>query len=287
MMYPDIWRNHAKQLNMMAKAGQARTDPQVSATPGAGPSSQQPQSSHPSQPQSLNSLQQSPPSNTLAVAAAAQHHQAQLAMRNSPSLAQQQQAAMGMNVGVGNMMGGFAGIRPGMNLAPGVQAQQQFAAQQQRDAQQQLQQQQQQQQQQAAAPFGNNASQQQHQPPQLAQPQMQAGQPVQGAPQQPTPQQLVSAAAAQHAQHQLQLNRQLAEQTLENLVRYRDQFHAQRIDLEHKIRALIPQSGPNGAPVMNNVNKEIEDAVRQFRNDLYRCVTMEQTIQKHINVKQG
>jgi hypothetical protein len=47
---------------------------------------------------------------------------------------------------------------------------------------------------------------------------------------------------------------------LENLVRYRDQFCAQCIDLERKIRTLIPQSGPNGPPIMN-MNKEIEDAV--------------------------
>ena len=278
---------------MLAKAGQARTDPQLSATPGVGPSSQQPASSlPPSQSQQLNGLQQSPPPNTLAAAAAAQQHQAQLAMRNSPSLAQQQQAAMGMNIGVGNVMsslGGFPGMRPGMNMAPGVQAQQQFAVQQQQNVQQPPQQQQQQQQQQAASAFGNNASQQPHQPPQPAQPQMQAGQPAQGAAQPATQHQLATAAAAHRATQEQQLNRQLAEQPLENLMRYREQFHAQRVDLESKIRALLPQGGigPNGAPVVTNLNKEIEDAIRQFRNDLFRCMNMEQTIQKHISAKHG
>lgn len=273
---------------MMAKAGQARADPQALATPGAGPSSQQQPPSlpqHPPQSQQLNALQQPPP-NTLATAAAAQQH---LAMRNSPSLAQQQQAAMGMTVGASNMMnslGVFQGMRPGMSIAPSLQSQQHFASQQQRNPQPLPQQQP------AAGVFGGNVSQQQQQPPQSTQPQpqMQGGQPAQGtSQQQPTShQQLVTAAAAQRVAHEQQLNRQLAEQPLENLVRYRDQFHAQRIDLENKIRALLPQGGigPNGTPV-TNLNKEIEDAIRQFRNDLYRCVGMEQTIQRHINVKQG
>ena len=62
-------------------------------------------------------------------------------MRNSPSLAQQQQAAMGMNIGVGNVMSslGFPSVRPGMSIAPGIQAQQQFATQWQSNVQQQLQ----------------------------------------------------------------------------------------------------------------------------------------------------
>lgn len=55
-----------------------------------------------------------------------------------------------------------------------------------------------------------------------------AGQPTQGAPQQLTSQQFMSAAAAHWAAHELQLDCQLAEQTLENLLRYRDQFHAQQ-----------------------------------------------------------
>lgn len=90
-----------------------------------------------------------------------------------------------------------------------------------------------------------------------------------------------------------QLNKQLSAQPLENLLRYREQFHAQRVDLESKIRALLPQVGigqnglpnGNGGPDGSN-NKEIEDAIRTFRNDLYRCMNMEQTIQRHVTAKQ-
>ena len=62
-------------------------------------------------------------------------------MRSSPSLAQQRQAAMGMNIGMGNVMSsfGFPGTRPDTSIAPGIQVQQQFATQQQSNVQQQLQ----------------------------------------------------------------------------------------------------------------------------------------------------
>jgi len=81
---------------------------------------------------------------------------------------------------------------------------------------------------------------------------MQTGLPIQGAPQRLT-QQLVTAATAQAAR-ELQLNCQLAKQTLKNLVRYRGQFHAQCIDLEHKIRSQIPPSWAialHATPVLN------------------------------------
>ena len=95
--------------------------------------------------------------------------------------------------------------------------------------------------------------------------------------------------ASQHLarQQRQQLDRRLSEQTVENLLRYRDQFHAQRLDLEHKIRSLAASTGPDGAPVVANMNKDTEDAVRQHQSDSLRCMAMEQTIQKHINAKQG
>ena len=105
---------------------------------------------------------------------------------------------------------------------------------------------------QGASPFGNSAS-QQH----LVQPQ-------------------VLAAAAQ-ARHQ-QLDLQLAQQSVENLLRYQNQFHAHHLDLDHKICSVTTLAGLDGAPVVANTNEEIEDAVRQLQNNLFRCMNMEQTI---------
>lgn len=108
----------------------------------------------------------------------------------------------------------------------------------------------------------------------------------------PTPhaqQQLSQEAAARRAAQEQLLNDQLSNQSLETLLRYQEQFHWQKQDLESKIRALLPQGGigPNGAPTSPNPNdKEIEDALKTLRNDLYRCINMEQTINKHINAKQ-